>query len=492
MSSALVEQRGDEVLSVSLRRNGRVWPRGDTPSPSSSPIRELSDREIEPDLAALVERDLKARLPFREIVDKPGVSGTDVVAAYVSSLEMLQSFRHDAEFLIEAVCLSHIEFEQVTGPTDEEQRQQSEHALLQSMIERAELKLPVAANIATADLLAGPVDVLVARLGEALNQSVSIFTIALFGVFDRLVDVQLAGLFEWSGPGTCWYHFFKEIVRQENNRTTQRRSSREIPGVAEDGEEISILRTTTIDTTTGQDTLRIARHEHHVMDAFQTSLENSRVVIPLAVQGMIQAIPPWLAPFISVIDGTLFREQIISRDYSTSDWSQTRVSTVDQPILGCEPAVLIGHVVLAGWGPTEIAIELERRAAEERDQTAETGVKPVSDSPQASEFVSPLCHIGATVLMGAAFWVSPPWLIGSLLLSGAGLWWGVSSRNERQTRRNEQVTPILNTTRSVATLLNSATVQSLIVAAALWNGWVLLVAAGCGLAATVMHNLLDE
>ena len=485
----VIEKPSDESVSVELQFRGRVWADSrDGEEPQF--IRELSDREMEPDLPAIVTADLQFRLQFQKIDGLSDVSGEDVVAAYVASLEQLQSFRRDAEFLVEAVCLSHMEFEQVSGPTDQAQRVASEKALLESMLDRAGLRLPVAGNMATAALLAGPRDELRQTLGEHLQTSVSTLTRDLFELFNRLVDVQLAGLFEWSGAGTCWYHFFREIVRQENDGTRTDNSSRLVSGFDADGEEIWIRRTAITETKAGRDTIRLARHEHHVMNAYQTSLENTNVVIPLPVQEMIVAIPSWLAPYISVIDGTLFREKIISRDYRTEDWSQVRVSTVDLPVLDCEPAVLLGNVVLAGWGPTEIAKELERRAEEERLVSAAEQWE-MAAQPAVSTFVPPVCHTAAILLMTMAFTLSPAWMLFSLLLSAGGFWTDLVSRAEVQRVSGESQTPVRNIFDSLGVLLLSAAAQCLLTSFLLMNGWLLLGAVGCLVGAGLLRSTFD-
>ena len=74
---------------------------------------------------------------------------------------------------------------------------------------------------------------------------------------------------------------------------------------------------------------------------------------------MVEHIPKWLYPFIQVIDGTICRERIIERDTRVDDWVNEVVR--DEPIFGCEPAVILGPYVLTGWGPREVDREVERR-----------------------------------------------------------------------------------------------------------------------------------
>jgi hypothetical protein len=122
----------------------------------------------------------------------------------------------------------------------------------------------------------------------------------------------------------------------------------------------------TEDTDRGHHVHRHARHEHHVMNAFRTTLGNSRVIVPPQVERLIQAIPEWLYPQAEMIDGDIFRERIIEQDYRQEAWQEVRVK--DEPIYGCEPGVIVGPYVLTGWGPREVAAEQSRRTAEAEKQ----------------------------------------------------------------------------------------------------------------------------
>src|SRR5690606_29133708 len=67
-------------------------------------------------------------------------------------------------------------------------------------------------------------------------------------------------------------------------------------------------------------------------------------------------------PFVEVIDGRIVRERIIERDIEVEDWTQVEVH--DRPIIDYDPGIVIGPYVLCGWGPREVAAELERHRAE--------------------------------------------------------------------------------------------------------------------------------
>jgi hypothetical protein len=107
------------------------------------------------------------------------------------------------------------------------------------------------------------------------------------------------------------------------------------------------------------------------MNTVVTTIGNSRVVMPPAVARMVEQVPEWLHPFVQVIDGSIFRETVAEATIRVSQWTDVR--EWDDPIFGCEPAVLIGSYVLTGWGPREVAQEQVRRQtvqnAADRKQT---------------------------------------------------------------------------------------------------------------------------
>lgn len=106
------------------------------------------------------------------------------------------------------------------------------------------------------------------------------------------------------------------------------------------------------------------------MQAVHTSIGNSQVVMPPQVQRLCEAVPDWLYPFIQVIDGTIVRERIIERDTRVDQWADR--TQRDEPIIGCEPGVILGSFVLTGWGPREVKAEELRREAAVLEQSSRT------------------------------------------------------------------------------------------------------------------------
>ena len=98
-----------------------------------------------------------------------------------------------------------------------------------------------------------------------------------------------------------------------------------------------------------------------MLNAVHTTIRDSRVVMPPQVVRLVEQVPEWLYPFVQVIDGDICRETIFTQEIREETWAEVAVR--NEPIYGCEPAVIIGSFVLTGWGPKEVRQEQDRRQA---------------------------------------------------------------------------------------------------------------------------------
>ena len=107
-------------------------------------------------------------------------------------------------------------------------------------------------------------------------------------------------------------------------------------------------------------------------------------------------------------------------------------------------------------------------------------------------FVSPLLHCIAVALMLVACTMSPPWMALSFLCSIGGLWTGFVARSEQQRIGQHIQTPVRNVGQAAATFSVTTALQALVLAAFLWNGWVLLVGIGLAAIAAVLNAVFEE
>jgi len=325
-------------------------------------LRQLAPSPDHDQLPAEVAQEIRSRLPWAQLSpDVPEVQ--PLVEAYVASLNMLAQFRQEVDHLLRAACEANLEFRQELGETHAAARDAALKSERDDMLRKAACDWFPPRNVLDAKLVSRPVSEVRRRLDQAIADAVAEFTKQLFALFAKLVDHELFGLVEWLPNNCCAYHFFKRVVIQENDGASQTIEEVRFDQATErdpvTGRRIIGKKTTRIAQGKGRHTHRFARHQHDVMNAIRTSIDNNRVVMPPAVERLCHAVPEWLKPFVEVIDGTIFRERIIERDIQVTNWEDVRV--VDEPIVGHEPGVIIGSYVLTGWGPREVDAELRRR-----------------------------------------------------------------------------------------------------------------------------------
>lgn len=390
--------RPTEPTSVEVRWRRRTYPLPAEPSqaasdPPTNRIYQLREQPEEKALPDLLGEALWSLLPWSELPSDE-LDRQAVIEAYVGSLSQLERCQAEAKALIEACCEANLEFRQEVGETYLPARDKALKSQLSAMLSEAgDSWLPIR-NILQAKLVSQPLPELRQRLHDALVTGVKEFSTEFFELLARLVDRELFGLVEWHPNHCCSYHFFKRVVIQENQGasqqvTTSYRNGRLAEVDSDEGDTVIGTRRTKTVRGKGQHTHRLARHEHGVMQAIRTSIGNSQVIMPPPVERLVNRVPAWLAPFVQVIDGQIFRERIIERDLKVAKWEDVEVR--DEPILGWEPAVIIGPYVLTGWGPREVEQERTRRRLLQESRQSEGAV-------QSATYRFPALIVAATLL----------------------------------------------------------------------------------------------
>lgn len=366
------------LLSLEVELGGRRFPQiwDQSRLLPSHRIRKLQERTDDHPLAHQLAEAIWTRLAWATL---PSLDADRqaCVEAYVRSLNQLDQFRLDVEGVVRAACLASLEFRQALGETHANARDAALDAKLDEMLDQAACDWRSPRNVLDARTVSQPVETLRETLSAPLRSAVDDFSVQFFEMLAKLVDRELVGLVEWLPNNCCSYHFFRRIVIQENHGRSHHVDEQLFSQVAErdsvTGRRIIGRRTETKVNGRGVHYHRFARHEHEVMNAVVTTIKDSRVVMPPQVERLLGKIPDWLYPFVKVIDGDIFRERIIERDQKVSSWEDVQVR--DEPIVGCEPGVIIGPYVLTGWGPREVAAELKRRDEVQRQAQVESEIR---------------------------------------------------------------------------------------------------------------------
>ena len=359
--------------SLELEVLGRRFPLNWT---DRKPERKVNIRQLTPtteqrQLKDVVGESIWTKLEWSATTTQDDTSEKHV-AAYILSLNQLDRFRRDVDAMVRTACIANLEFRQEQGETHVEAKAVAMTSKLNEMLQTSADAWMPARNVVDARLVSRAKAEVQTRLESALKQAVADFCQQFFDLLAKMVDRELFGLVEWLPNNCCAYHFFKRVIIQENEGASERVSEEKFRTVTQrdPGNGRQVIGRRTIEQTVGggRHHHRFARHQHDVMQAIHTSVRDSRVVMPPQVQRLCEAIPAWLYPFVQVIDGTIIRERIIERDVSGEQWADVRLR--DEPIIGYEPAVIIGTFVLTGWGPREVQAEIQRREAVTRDEAA--------------------------------------------------------------------------------------------------------------------------
>lgn len=359
-------------VSVGRRRFPSRW--NGLPETATTASHPLRENAADVDLPQQLGEAIWKQLPW---VASPAnrADRASLVETYIRSVAVLERYRTEVGQLIRAACVANIEFRQAVGETHQGARDAAVQKKIDEMLERVGSRWKPIRNVADAKLASQSTDVLGETFQQALEGAVDEFAREFFEMLARLVDRQLFGLVEWLPNQCCRYHFFRQVLIQENNgvsTSVHEAYFEDLPDRDPATGDRIIGRRTYQSVLRGKHYHRLARHQHDVMNSIRTAVGNSRVVMPPAVVSLVKAIPAWLLPLVQVIDGEIFRERIVEKDTRVEDWSQVTVR--DEPIVGCEPGVIIGPYVLTGWGPREVQAELDRRRLADEASAKESAV----------------------------------------------------------------------------------------------------------------------
>lgn len=361
---------GTPEPSVGLEDRGTEYPRqDDSPSyPKAKTSRIGINQEVEK--AALwqrLESALWASMPIAPIEINSEATLEDLIQAYNASWNRLRQLRADIGQLVRQICATNLEWKSETDTQVPQAQQQLVESTINEMTARVTQAFIPSRSILTAEVANWSLKTVRRRFTASIRGDLHRFCRFVESTLQEMVQLQLIGILEWVGPNACKYHFFTEVLCHDG--TTHEESDlkrRERSWSERSNSQLTRFATYITKTTTALISHRRARHEHHVLHAFQTTIANSTVTALPRHRQLLDAIPIWLREFVRVIDGTLIQEWVIEQEFCRKTWS--KVDVYDLPQFDCEPAIIIDQFALSGWGPREIQQEVQR-VAEERITT---------------------------------------------------------------------------------------------------------------------------
>ena len=136
-----------------------------------------------------------------------------------------------------------------------------------------------------------------------LQLAVEKFVADVLSVLDLLVELRVVGKIEWPIPIACRFRFFQTTVNgsvRETDDTVTR----------DDGRWQQKIRQTEVTHT-------LHANEQHLASARRTELPVYHGSMPLRVRELTDEIPAWLTVCIDVVDGDLFRSEVLEQSLGT-------------------------------------------------------------------------------------------------------------------------------------------------------------------------------
>lgn len=305
----------------------------------------------------LLVKEISSRMEV--IPDTPGCK-EDVVDPYTESWKILKAMRDEVQQIIPALCKATLTYRQSKAGISGAVRDKALTTALREMEAAISIDIPPPENFCDAHVLRLDADELGDFLRGAVHSHICDFVDRFFATLDELVDQNVAGLAIWTSPTTLQYSFVRQIVEQ----TVTAKETKTERKVSETSSNVVVNRTETKES--GTTTRTIARFDHHVFDASETTIEESTAVIPAVVQTYIDSVPDWLQPVLCIIDGTLAKQEVTEKTLRNDQWDETTVvreerRVIKEIVVARDPALVIGDVVLIGWDADDIQRELNRR-----------------------------------------------------------------------------------------------------------------------------------
>ncbi len=331
-----------------------------------TPSHPLADRanRLTPAFAALSD-NIWSALPT---TDFSGISNYNELARTVASgAGILAAKQKDVRSFAESICFEAVEV-RVRGQHHPQAKASAIRSAREPLCRAVQQVNRPLDPVLTADLIAQPLNAITPVVNDWFRQSCHTVAAQLLLSMHVLVELDVVGLIEWPGETTCKLNYFRHLVTQDRLRSRQTETVQE--RTTDDGE--FRMRFETWEQVEGRNRYSIERHEHHVMNAEARRLNEVQYPVPADKQAFLDQVPGWIRQHMRILEGDLILERVIERDLREEQWETTPVLRSSYEL---EPAILLGHYVITGWGQKEIDREQFRR---KRIATQEQPAPPVN------------------------------------------------------------------------------------------------------------------
>lgn len=191
-----------------------------------------------------------------------------------------------------------------------------------------------------AEAAALPVDELHVHLNSALLSRCRQTSLTMVNTLDLLVDAEQVGLLQWFSDDVCRYTYYQNTLEDRDLGIKQR-----------------------LDGSTEHVRERWHRHRritHDLMNATAHPFPGNDVRKPPQVDTLLYSAPEFLRPFFSIVSGTQIFEETIERAH-LSERINTETPPVFKEEVQWDPALCLGHYVLAGWDERALPVPVKTR-----------------------------------------------------------------------------------------------------------------------------------
>ncbi|MFM9962577.1 MAG: hypothetical protein ACKV2Q_15300 [Planctomycetaceae bacterium] len=307
--------------------------------------------------------------------------------------ELLRQRQDEIRRFVRTLCYHVVQF-QVSGEHLPQARADALDKARRPLLTALDHVLIPLPPVLTAELIAQPLSIIQGTVVKLLQEASHTLAKQLIVSLHMLVELNVVGIIDWKDERTCKLNFFRHAIEQdqiESKKTTTVRRVERNTLVREEWERLRV-----------RNRYFIERHEHHVMNAEARELDQAIHPIPLKHDELIDQIPEWLHPHLRVLEGTLILEQIVERQIREDQWqSEPLLRSTQTEVLRSthelDPAILLGHFVLTGWGQRDVDREIHRRR---REATLETQALELP-SPEILQETSRLQTLAKTTAVTA-------------------------------------------------------------------------------------------
>lgn len=365
MMPELLEQQ--QHFNAAMPRMIEAYSLVPTSDSSSSPT---TDESVLSPLLGQLQTLIQNQLPTLDVTK---VESHDSIARVTAECsQRIQQCQDDVRRFLQAICYQVVQI-QVRGEHHPESMAAALEKTRRPLLTAIKRVVVPLEQVLTAELIVQPLPVVCRVVQQWLHDSSRAVANQLIVALHNLVEMEVVGIIEWRSEDVCKLHFFQHTIIQDRirsqNGTTVRRVQRNTLSI----EEWERFR--------ARNRIGIERHEHHVRKAETRELGQTSFPIPQEYNELIGRIPSWMRPQVRVLEGDLFLERIVRRQLREEEWeSEPKVRNAYE----IEPALLLGHFVLAGWGQHEIERETHRRV---REQSVAAELQTEADGkPTPAEF----------------------------------------------------------------------------------------------------------